>query len=251
MQQEAYTENFENLTNAELANYWCHLYDFVVLYSASSFTNYLLPGQCDGNDKGFVIGYPGFIAEDKFIEDYANNSSNLTDDAKALHKYVHDQSGGFERKVVSIGSMQVNKKGLITHRCPTLRGTSGGILCQIDNIQGGMPTFVGIHIGGCTSMENNFAVPICQAEFGLELVYHLCKHNVDVLKAHAAQFRPIVQNNCALFMKHCKEVFTILDISTNKEHARPRDDDDSPPAKRQKLMSKDQQIIPLANPSEK
>ncbi|KYQ91585.1 hypothetical protein DLAC_07353 [Tieghemostelium lacteum] len=119
--------------------------------------NYLFPLFSENTDGGhFVVGYPGFINVEKFKIDYGDNHGNALDN---LYSQVQQDTLGFQHKTVSINQQSGNESGdnLSSHQCPTLRGTSGGLIGKLNNVN---PHFVGIHIGGDGDMQINYWISI-------------------------------------------------------------------------------------------
>jgi len=106
----------------------------------------------------FVIGYPGWIDLQKFKEGYTTKP----EDVNILYDTVKIQTQGFEHKAISIGKFTTFKTNYVTHRCPTLKGTSGGFFGHLK--ESGI-RFIGVHVGGKENMENNVAIPISDPAF--------------------------------------------------------------------------------------
>jgi hypothetical protein len=135
----------------------------------------------------FVVGYPGFLPEKKFVEDYGKNVK----DSQKLYEAVRNLTGGFQRKVLSTGVCGPNRPcNLLEHRCPTLRGNSGGIFGSLNAAKGNSLRFAGVHIGGVYDMHFNYAIPIDLPAF----VYAYVTAVVDeeFAKKHAEELEPIL-----------------------------------------------------------
>ncbi|EFA80016.1 hypothetical protein PPL_06837 [Heterostelium album PN500] len=89
----------------------------------------------------YVMGYPGYIDLTKFLSDYKGTNDQ---DLEALYINVRKESRGFQRKTIFIGKVDNFKDNGITHSCPTLKGTAGGILAISQHER----KFVGVHLGG-------------------------------------------------------------------------------------------------------
>ncbi|KYQ91314.1 hypothetical protein DLAC_08261 [Tieghemostelium lacteum] len=150
---------------------WEYLNDFAILTFKDKKPKdmcYLLPKYpFVESDKFFTIGYPGYISQPKFKEDYPQETTNID----GLYATVYRDTNQFEHLVVSVGIGTLKDKTLSTHRCPTLRGISGGIL----GTDKSGSYFVGVHIGGDKDMKNNFAISITYPAF----VYAYFQHIVN------------------------------------------------------------------------
>ncbi|EFA80021.1 hypothetical protein PPL_06842 [Heterostelium album PN500] len=104
----------------------------------------------------YVMGYPGHIELEKFISDYQGTAENL----ETLFINVNRESRGFQRKTVSIGKVTRVDDKVISHRCPTLKGASGGILAISQHER----KFVGVHLGG-TEETGNIALSVTHPLF--------------------------------------------------------------------------------------
>jgi len=151
---------------------WSTLNDFAFLQFENSkpisLGEYPLPmppetiSKITPNTHCFVCGYPGWIAKDKFVIDYG--SGVTLENLENLYSSVESKTNHFEHKIISIGVCEAidSTLGSLAHRCPTLRGTSGGLFGIIDS--DGV-TFAGVHVGGAKSMENNCVIPISYPPF--------------------------------------------------------------------------------------
>ncbi len=119
----------------------------------------------------FVVGYPGAITQNKFIEDYAKSLHK--DETVKLFEETRLKMGGmlichvmvvgFDRKVISLGpSTPCNH---LAYKCPSLRQMSGGLIGCLEAMDETQIKFVGIHVGGAERMDNNFGIPVAHAAF--------------------------------------------------------------------------------------
>jgi len=125
---------------------WNTMNDFVFLTIASP-ESVQIPSaiplfprtSSDERHTSVVVSYPGDITFKKFAEDYAQgeapSDSDPTSHAEALYASVAFQMANFETKVVSFGPWTPDPRGhLVFHQCPTIRGTSGGLFVQLDQL---------------------------------------------------------------------------------------------------------------------
>jgi len=137
----------------------------------------------NGPKECFVVGYPGGIDRKKFGADYG--ASKPTSDTDILYEAIRKQTLGFEHKIISRGKWSVDSEPLFPHRCPTLRGTSGGLFSLFED--GGI-RFAGIHVGGCQELENNFMIPITSPAF--TYAYFKLVADADFLKEYGTMLGP-------------------------------------------------------------
>lgn len=133
----------------------------------------------------FVIGYPGHVSLVKFKEDYGSDAGQV----ETLYEAVRQQMQNFEHKIISVGvCTHGTPGGLLAHRCPTLRGTSGGLFGILDDDE---IKFAGVHIGGSKRMDNNFAVPANMPAF----VYSYMRNVVtkDFLEKNKGALQPLLE----------------------------------------------------------
>lgn len=170
----------------------------------------------------YVTGYPGNISEQKFIEDYARTEVSA-EKAKDLYAKVSHLMGGFQSKVLSTGIIYLTlildmflgflthvdllgtlepSNGMYKHRCPTMRGVSGGVVGILDESSctyfAGLFTcyhiyyinkHIGVHVGGNVSMQNNYMISSGCDEFVLEYAYQVCLSNPAFTKANHAHLK--------------------------------------------------------------
>ncbi|EFA80023.1 hypothetical protein PPL_06844 [Heterostelium album PN500] len=107
----------------------------------------------------YVMGYPGYVTLDEFIAKHNETTANLTD-LENLYNQVINDTRYFQKKTVCIGEVNKSDKKVITHRCPTLGGMSGGIFANIEHKR----KFLGVHLGGAQDI-GNFAISVTHPLF--------------------------------------------------------------------------------------
>jgi len=163
-----------------------------------SIEQYALPQPSPTNSPDcFVIGYPGHIEFSKFKEDYG---SELTEEnIKSLYSALELKTSHFEHKIVSIGARTTNLGGTdetaSCHRCPTLRGSSGGFFGILDHNQA---KFAGVHIGGSKDLQNNYLIPCFDPAF---LYCYMKSVSPEFFKKHQKDLQPLVE----YFNKLCQK----------------------------------------------
>lgn len=145
-----------------------------------------------GDADCFVIGYPGKINLKKFEEDY--NANGGEGNVEQLYYSVQQKANGFQHKIISTGrctTIQID--GLLGHRCPTLRGTSGGVLALL--VESSLE-FIGVHVGGALRMENNYAIPISLPAFIFSYLENVATE--DFVTENKIQLKP--------FLEYCEKL---------------------------------------------
>lgn len=108
-----------------------------------------------------VIGFPGRLKEREFKNDYPEKEYpglNFDD--------ICDTFGGFDRKSVSFGITTQETYNLLHHNAPTIPGISGGLFLAHHGNKAAKG-FSGIHVGGATEINQNFAIPTTNVNLAL------------------------------------------------------------------------------------
>ncbi|KAL9657360.1 hypothetical protein ABK040_014349 [Willaertia magna] len=125
--------------------------------------NYLLPPLEKENPYKdcFIVGYPGSIGNELFIQDYFTETNDIDETYKEnlqlLYDFVKESIDNFEKKIVTSGSCNLKNitKGFIEHQCPALRGFSGAPLTVLNpQTDCSQYFFSGIHVGGSFKTTN-------------------------------------------------------------------------------------------------
>ncbi|EFA79802.1 hypothetical protein PPL_06621 [Heterostelium album PN500] len=144
----------------------------------------------------YVMGYPGFVTLDKFKADYDVSSVKLG--LESLYIEVVKGTRYFENKTVFIGKVVKIENNVITHLCPTLAGTSGGILANTEQKR----KFVGVHLGGSQEI-GNIAISVTHPLFWDIYETYVLKNDDKFIKKN---------------LKHLKEYLIYFNyIKLNKE----------------------------------
>lgn len=104
-----------------------------------------------------VFGYPINMEFEKFLADYCPDSSN----ENGYKELFYQASKYFDFEILSTSEEdceQEKDSAIFTHRCPTIRGCSGGLLTFVT--ESSCVLFHGIHLGGDKKMPNNKAVNV-------------------------------------------------------------------------------------------
>ncbi|EFA80019.1 hypothetical protein PPL_06840 [Heterostelium album PN500] len=126
-------------------------------------TNILFPMIPEPNNQiiteidHYVMGYPGHIELKRFVSDYGGV---INDTVLSLYSNVNKESCGFQKKTVCVGKVTRYIDNILSHRCPTLRGSSGGIIASSQHER----KFVGVHLGG-TQETGNVALSVTHPLF--------------------------------------------------------------------------------------
>lgn len=167
------TEFQDNSDYAIGGEQWGTINDFAFLRFKDHRTDkYSLPAR-PSNDVTdcFVIAYPGYIGKQKFLEDYCGGNgytSEAEENIGRLYATVKKGMDSFEKKIVSGGkSSYSSTKGYMNHQCPTIRGTSGGLLMMSPS-SNCSTYFSAIHVGGNWDIQRNVAIPVSCTEFCVE-----------------------------------------------------------------------------------
>jgi len=145
----------------------------------------------------FVCGFPGQLTEEEFKEKVTS-----TTDLKILYESIRNKSHGFEHKIISLSRCTYAAHDrLISHQCPTLGGVSGGLFGTIEH-DGIM--FSGIHVGGFTILENNYAVPVSLPAFVVDYMKNVATEDFKgsyktQLEPYLAYYETLVKNTIPLF----------------------------------------------------
>lgn len=109
-----------------------------------------------------VIGYPSSISQEKFAQDYQPFPETVT--SSQCYHAVASVMRGFNDRIVAQNNFwpdRHDQTGVLQHDCPTLRGTSGGLLVDLHTLlEQKKNVFTGIHLGGNIRMHNNYALAV-------------------------------------------------------------------------------------------
>ncbi|KAL0478309.1 hypothetical protein AKO1_000308 [Acrasis kona] len=122
---------------------------------------FLLPKHIPEETNCVVIGTPGSVDKTTFVNDHpSENSDELFEDLK-------ERMDSFQRKTISSGSCEQTLEGFMLHRCPTLKGFSGGLVVILSKPMT-YQYFSGIHIGGSMGINKNVFISVNRPEFAVE-----------------------------------------------------------------------------------
>ncbi|EFA84479.1 hypothetical protein PPL_02513 [Heterostelium album PN500] len=102
----------------------------------------MIPTNDAEHDSHYVMGYPGHVELDHFVLDY---KGALDQHLTKLYDDLVQDSASFQKKTVYVGQV-VSFDNVLSHQCPTLKGTSGGILANGNRLH--EKKFIGVHLGG-------------------------------------------------------------------------------------------------------
>lgn len=125
----------------------------------------------------FVVGYPGFVNP----KTWPAEGPDYDD--------VRTTFAGFDRKVISFGVATAHENEIFhRHNCPTLKGCSGGLFFAY----GGTPLkgFSGIHIGGVSELNENFAIPTTNPNLALYYFKAISIDTKDFKSMDATRLKP-------------------------------------------------------------
>eukprot|EP01133_Synstelium_polycarpum_P015444 gene15444-18319_t len=144
-------------------------------------SDYLLPSDATTEDNCYVIGYPSLNRDMLFQDDFEDSTTELSNN---LYEQISSQPYFLDHKVVSTSNQcSIQKDGLLTHLCPTLKGTSGGLFGVL-----GKSTFTGIHIGG--ELGHNYAISVQHPSFIQAYLTHVVTESF--MEKHRQDLVPLV-----------------------------------------------------------
>ncbi|EFA80014.1 hypothetical protein PPL_06835 [Heterostelium album PN500] len=100
----------------------------------------------------YVMGYPDAIELSDYTSEYPEEINGKEPmDIIIQYAQILNQFKIFEHKTMCISNkLLCLERNVLLHHCPTLRGTSGGILAEFDQKK----KFIGIHLGGSQEIGN-------------------------------------------------------------------------------------------------
>ncbi|EFA80013.1 hypothetical protein PPL_06834 [Heterostelium album PN500] len=131
----------------------------------------------------YVMGYPGHIDLKQFADLYGERSMKYG----LLYVDVHNYTRGFQRKTIFIGEALTFDEKVITHQCPTFKGTAGGILADSEYDK----KFIGIHIGG-TKEVGNVALSVTHPVFWHVYKTYVLDGDPQFLNENRAELEPFL-----------------------------------------------------------
>ncbi|EFA84478.1 hypothetical protein PPL_02512 [Heterostelium album PN500] len=106
----------------------------------------MIPSGPTASKVHYVMGYPGYADLDTFIRKLSGVDNKIN---KNIYNF-YSAYRGFQRKTICIGKVTGSNEKVLTHQCPTLPGTSGGVLANSEF----KDQFIGIHLGSNTLTGN-------------------------------------------------------------------------------------------------
>jgi len=188
---------YDKLSEKDKEEHWEEFNDFIFLHG--DFSTYARANIYTSDHSvihSSVSGYPVMMD----VQDFCNLHGE-TKPAAAHEKFydvIADQFGGFEQNSNMLGSMAIDKNGIIMHDCPTIQGVSGGLLAiaqdkQKEELMQNHAYFSGLHLGGSKEHQMNYAISLTNRTFAIEYLTQMYTHSRDVFYKDYEYLRAVME----------------------------------------------------------